>query len=248
MSKRALRMERRHEKAGPAHLNIVSLMDIFTLLVFFLLANSNDVEVLPSASIIQMPESVSEQKPRADRRRHGHRRRHPRARRVGRDDEGRDRGQRAGDRAAQGGARRRGVAPHRDRRRRARGARGDDHGRQGDSLPSAEEGDGDVHGRRLRAHLARRHAEGEQGERARGRAAHEQGRRSLPQLRAAVDDHAGGGCAPQAHLQARPRRARRARDPHALPAGARDRYAAKRRRCRSASRGSSRSARRRRPS
>jgi biopolymer transport protein ExbD len=64
MSKRALRMERRHEKAGPAHLNIVSLMDIFTLLVFFLLANSNDVEVLPSASIIQMPESVSEDKPR----------------------------------------------------------------------------------------------------------------------------------------------------------------------------------------
>jgi len=63
MSKRALRMERRHQKAGPAHLNIVSLMDIFTLLVFFLLA-SNDTEVLPSASIVKMPESVSEQKPR----------------------------------------------------------------------------------------------------------------------------------------------------------------------------------------
>lgn len=64
MSKRALRMERRHARSGPAHLNIVSLMDIFTLLVFFLLANSNEVEVLPSASIIQMPESLSEQKPR----------------------------------------------------------------------------------------------------------------------------------------------------------------------------------------
>jgi biopolymer transport protein TolR len=63
MSKRALRMERRHQKAGPAHLNIVSLMDIFTLLVFFLLA-SNDTEVLPSASIVKIPESVSEQKPR----------------------------------------------------------------------------------------------------------------------------------------------------------------------------------------
>ena len=63
MSKRALRMERRHKKAGPASLNITSLMDIFTLLVFFLLANSSDVEVLPSASIIQMPESLSEQKP-----------------------------------------------------------------------------------------------------------------------------------------------------------------------------------------
>jgi biopolymer transport protein ExbD len=63
MSKRALRMEKRHQKAGPAHLNIVSLMDIFTLLVFFLLA-SNDTEVLPSTSIVKMPESVSEQKPR----------------------------------------------------------------------------------------------------------------------------------------------------------------------------------------
>jgi biopolymer transport protein ExbD len=38
-------------------------MDIFTLLVFFLLA-SNDTEVLPSASIVKIPESVSEQKPR----------------------------------------------------------------------------------------------------------------------------------------------------------------------------------------
>jgi biopolymer transport protein ExbD len=63
MSKRAMRMERRHQKAGPASLNITSLMDIFTLLVFFLLANSNEVDVLPSASIIQMPESISEQKP-----------------------------------------------------------------------------------------------------------------------------------------------------------------------------------------
>jgi biopolymer transport protein ExbD len=63
MSKRARRMERRHKKAGPASLNVTSLMDIFTLLVFFLLANSNEVDVLPSASIIQMPESISEQKP-----------------------------------------------------------------------------------------------------------------------------------------------------------------------------------------
>ena len=62
MSKRALRMERRHQKAGPAHLNIVSLMDIFTLLVFFLLA-SNDTEVLPSTSIVKIPIGL-EQKPR----------------------------------------------------------------------------------------------------------------------------------------------------------------------------------------
>ena len=39
-------------------------MDIFTILVFFLLVNSSDVEVLPSAKTIQLPESAAEQKPR----------------------------------------------------------------------------------------------------------------------------------------------------------------------------------------
>ncbi len=62
-SARALRMERRHErgKRGIA-LNLVSLMDIFTILVFFLLVNSSDVEVLPNAKEIQLPESIAEQK------------------------------------------------------------------------------------------------------------------------------------------------------------------------------------------
>jgi len=62
-SKRAKRMEQRHtrHKAGGA-LNLVSLMDIFTILVFFLLVNSSDVEVLPNAKDIQLPESIAEQK------------------------------------------------------------------------------------------------------------------------------------------------------------------------------------------
>ena len=56
-------MERRHNrgKAGTA-LNLVSLMDIFTILVFFLLVNSSDVEVLPNAKEIQLPESIAEVK------------------------------------------------------------------------------------------------------------------------------------------------------------------------------------------
>jgi biopolymer transport protein ExbD len=56
-------MERRHArgKAGIA-LNLVSLMDIFTILVFFLLVNSSDVEVLPNAKEIQLPESIAEAK------------------------------------------------------------------------------------------------------------------------------------------------------------------------------------------
>ena len=62
-SERAKRMERRHDrgKKGVA-LNLVSLMDIFTILVFFLLVNSSDVEVLPNAKDIQLPESIAEEK------------------------------------------------------------------------------------------------------------------------------------------------------------------------------------------
>lgn len=56
-------MGRRHDrgKRGLA-LNLVSLMDIFTILVFFLLVNSSDVEVLPNAKEIQLPESIAEEK------------------------------------------------------------------------------------------------------------------------------------------------------------------------------------------
>lgn len=56
-------MERRHErsKRGGA-LNLVSLMDIFTILVFFLLVNSTEVETLPNAKDIQLPESIAEEK------------------------------------------------------------------------------------------------------------------------------------------------------------------------------------------
>jgi biopolymer transport protein ExbD len=62
-SVRAQRMERRHErgKKGVA-LNLVALMDIFTILVFFLLVNSSDVETLPNAKDIQLPQSIAEQK------------------------------------------------------------------------------------------------------------------------------------------------------------------------------------------
>jgi biopolymer transport protein ExbD len=39
-------------------------MDIFTILVFFLLVNSSDVEVLPNAKDVQLPESIAETKAR----------------------------------------------------------------------------------------------------------------------------------------------------------------------------------------
>jgi len=62
-SQRAIRMERRHERGKKGGgLNLVSLMDIFTILVFFLLVNSSEVEVLPNDKDIQLPESIAEQK------------------------------------------------------------------------------------------------------------------------------------------------------------------------------------------
>ena len=45
-------------------MNLVSLMDIFTILVFFLLVNSSEVEVLPNAREIRLPESVAEERAR----------------------------------------------------------------------------------------------------------------------------------------------------------------------------------------
>ena len=44
-------------------LNLVSLMDIFTILVFFLMVNSSDVEVLQTSSDIKLPDSSSEMRP-----------------------------------------------------------------------------------------------------------------------------------------------------------------------------------------
>ena len=62
-SRRAQRMENHHKRHNAkATLNLVSLMDIFTILVFFLLVNSSEVEVLPNAKDIQLPESIAEEK------------------------------------------------------------------------------------------------------------------------------------------------------------------------------------------
>lgn len=60
-AKRMARAYKRH-RAG-SKLNLVSLMDIFTILVFFLLVNSSDVEVLQNNKDIKLPESVAEQRP-----------------------------------------------------------------------------------------------------------------------------------------------------------------------------------------
>lgn len=62
-SAHAKRMARRHARNQVAKLNLVSLMDIFTILVFFLLLNSGDVEVLHPGKDLKLPDSTSDERP-----------------------------------------------------------------------------------------------------------------------------------------------------------------------------------------
>lgn len=64
MSKRAKRMQRHHKRNKKVSLNLVSLMDIFTILVFFLLVNSSSTQQLPSTKDIELPTSVAESLPK----------------------------------------------------------------------------------------------------------------------------------------------------------------------------------------
>ncbi len=64
-SRRTKRMTRHHKrKKTIASLNMVSLMDIFTILVFFLLVTSSESEVLPTPKAIKLPESTAEKMPK----------------------------------------------------------------------------------------------------------------------------------------------------------------------------------------
>jgi biopolymer transport protein ExbD len=58
-------MSRHHERTLKRNvmLNMVSLMDIFTILVFFLLVNTTSTEVLPSPKNIVLPEASAEKLP-----------------------------------------------------------------------------------------------------------------------------------------------------------------------------------------
>ena len=61
-SRRMKRMTRNRAKA--VSLSLTSLMDVFTILVFFLLVNSATTEVLETPKQITLPASVVEEKPR----------------------------------------------------------------------------------------------------------------------------------------------------------------------------------------
>ncbi len=63
-TRRMKRMARAKKRAKGSALNLTSLMDVFTILVFFLLVNQSSTEVLKPPSEIVLPDSVVESKPR----------------------------------------------------------------------------------------------------------------------------------------------------------------------------------------
>ena len=58
------RAERRSRNQTMVDMNLVSLIDVFTILIFFLLSNASGVETLPSSKSVLLPESVAELSPR----------------------------------------------------------------------------------------------------------------------------------------------------------------------------------------
>ena len=62
-SRRMKRMERA-KKNRTTNLNLVALMDVFTLLVFFLMINSGASEILNPPKDVKLPDSVVQSKPR----------------------------------------------------------------------------------------------------------------------------------------------------------------------------------------
>lgn len=62
-SRRTRRMQRHHKMGKGSPLNLVSLMDIFTILVFFLLVNSSNAPQLPSQKDLALPKSTAKKMP-----------------------------------------------------------------------------------------------------------------------------------------------------------------------------------------
>jgi len=58
------RAERRNRNKSLVDLNLVSLIDVFTILIFFLMSSSAEVEILPNTRAVKLPESTAEKSPR----------------------------------------------------------------------------------------------------------------------------------------------------------------------------------------
>lgn len=64
MTPRERRAERRARNQNMVDMNLVSLIDVFTILIFFLLSSAGGVETLPSPKAVQLPESVAQAQPK----------------------------------------------------------------------------------------------------------------------------------------------------------------------------------------
>ena len=58
------RAERKSRNQSMVDMNLVSLIDVFTILIFFLLSSASGVELLPSPKAVKLPQSVADKSPR----------------------------------------------------------------------------------------------------------------------------------------------------------------------------------------
>ena len=58
------RAERKGRNQTMVDMNLVSLIDVFTILIFFLLSNVGGVEILASPKAVKLPESLSQKAPK----------------------------------------------------------------------------------------------------------------------------------------------------------------------------------------
>ena len=64
MTPRERRTERKSRGGTMVDMNLVSLIDVFTILIFFLLSSASGVEVLTSTKAVKLPVSTSETAPK----------------------------------------------------------------------------------------------------------------------------------------------------------------------------------------
>ena len=64
LTPRQRRAERKARHENAVDMNLVSLIDVFTILIFFLLSNSGGIEALATPKAVKLPESVSTQQPK----------------------------------------------------------------------------------------------------------------------------------------------------------------------------------------
>ena len=58
------RAERKSRNQTMVDMNLVSLIDVFTILIFFLLSSATGVELLQSPKAVKLPESIAEKLPK----------------------------------------------------------------------------------------------------------------------------------------------------------------------------------------